>query len=247
MKKMLMMLACAMAVSAAWADKVVLEFRSVGPDKYADGTTVMDGEYYALVWVKDGATFAGYKADGTLVDAANCQELLCKPWAKDGGLWWSNKQLDPAAAATLAGGSLKLVLLDTRLAGGKALAAQGPAGRPSVVNGWGACASAQYALGDAALKSDTVAFAANASALPAGLANPTIKAIQVKDGFAYLTVSGTVPFVQYNVAVGADPNAMGAADKAAPVNGDATKDIVLVVPAAGAQGFFKVGRNGLEK
>ena len=50
------------------ADKV-LRFSTVGPDRYADGSVVVDGECYALVWSPAGKTFSGFNADGTPVSS----------------------------------------------------------------------------------------------------------------------------------------------------------------------------------
>ena len=41
------------AVFASMEDKV-LHFSTPGPDRYADGTLVVDGECYALVWSPNG-------------------------------------------------------------------------------------------------------------------------------------------------------------------------------------------------
>ena len=59
----------AVAVSAAFgaANDTLLTFSTPGIDKYADGRRVLDGECYALVWTKDGATFGGIAADGKLL------------------------------------------------------------------------------------------------------------------------------------------------------------------------------------
>ena len=65
------------------ADDAVVTFSTRGPDRYADGTTVMDGECYALVWSADGV-FEGLSANGEPVDS-NDKVILIAPYAKDGG------------------------------------------------------------------------------------------------------------------------------------------------------------------
>ena len=57
----------------AFADETdrPMGYHSVGTDTYADMTPVLDGECYALVWARDGKDFAGFRADGSLIDAAN--------------------------------------------------------------------------------------------------------------------------------------------------------------------------------
>ena len=58
-----------------------------------------------------------------------------------------------------------------------------------------------------------------------------------------MTVKGTVPYLQYDLASGATPDVMtGRTD--APKGGAESVDeeIILVAPAKSASGFFKVGR-----
>ncbi|MBQ3806632.1 MAG: hypothetical protein II840_01610 [Kiritimatiellae bacterium] len=56
-----------MLVGAAFADDtgLIVSFSSPGPDTYADGNTVVDGECYALVWTGNAANFA-IADDGTV-------------------------------------------------------------------------------------------------------------------------------------------------------------------------------------
>ena len=50
---------CSFAATATQSER--LEFQTTGNDCYADGSPVMDGECYALVWKKTGATFPGFE------------------------------------------------------------------------------------------------------------------------------------------------------------------------------------------
>ena len=77
MKRLMTMLGVAgMAVASfAAVDDTLISFSTPGPDKYADGTDVLPGEVYALVWSADGQ-FDGIKADGTTVDPADKVVLL---------------------------------------------------------------------------------------------------------------------------------------------------------------------------
>jgi len=65
-------------VFADMADKV-LRFSTAGTDRYADGSVVMDGECYALVWSPKGTTFSGFNADGTPVSSADRVVLAGAP------------------------------------------------------------------------------------------------------------------------------------------------------------------------
>ena len=59
MKKILVSAFAAVASAAAFAgmNNVVIAFSTPGPDKYSDGTTVVDGEKYEPVSTEDGAAF----------------------------------------------------------------------------------------------------------------------------------------------------------------------------------------------
>ena len=59
-----------------------LSFSTKGPDRYADGSVVLDGECYALVWSKDGK-FEGFAANGECIDECD-RIVLIAPIAKEG-------------------------------------------------------------------------------------------------------------------------------------------------------------------
>ena len=69
MKSFVAMCMAAAAFSACAAvDDLVLTFSSAGPDTYADGTRVLDGECYALVWLPDGSEGVSLAANGEVAD-----------------------------------------------------------------------------------------------------------------------------------------------------------------------------------
>ena len=135
MKKILMMLAMA-ATSAALAgqDNLLATFSTKGPDCYADGTVVKDGESYALVWTKAGAAFAGITVTGEAVGDQNLNRVLCvAPLAKGGRCPDVVVEVNKVVADLYAGaGTFSLHLLDTRKADGT------PGGVEAGVNGFGA-------------------------------------------------------------------------------------------------------------
>ena len=223
----------------------LISFSTPGPDRYADGTAVRDGECYALVWVKDGAEFAGIAADGTAVDPETSAILLSAPVAKDGRCPSVVFELDAALAKRYEGGAFSVYLLDTRNAAGQ-VRGIGANGRAVAVNGYGkagAVGGAEELKTDArfAAKGGGVSVLAR-SALPKDAPRPRIKAMKVLGGNVYLTVSGTLPCLQYRpvrVALGGAESE----DAGQPVDGKAGEDVILVMPAKGDSGFFKVGRN----
>jgi len=102
------------AAAFAGMNNVVVTFSSVGPDTYKDGTTVVDGESYALVWTPSGSTFQGVRADGTA--AGESKVALVAPVAKDGKCPRIMFQIDEDyAKANYPDGTWGVYLLDTRV------------------------------------------------------------------------------------------------------------------------------------
>ena len=102
MKKLIWMAVAAVAMCAALhagQDNLLMKFSTPGPDTYADGKTqVADGEFYALVWVKKGTAFAGFLADGRVVDAANSALICAVPYAENGHCPETVVEIDPRYA-----------------------------------------------------------------------------------------------------------------------------------------------------
>ena len=245
---------CAALMSAAafaGADDALITFSTKGPDKYADGTVVKDGENYALVWVRNGETFAGFTADGKMVDAANNLLLGVFPRAKDGACAETFVQIDKTFIDTFAkDGTFNLYLLDTRSAD-KATVAEGKDDLAKGVQSYGQVAALDVTVGE--IKVTTAAEAgeaAMASAIPSGILPPVIKGAEVKDGMFVVTVEQTVPFIRYNLAGGETPAAEDKAGIAeAPKAGDATQTIELKYPIKDGESvkFFKVTRDPISK
>ena len=254
MKTMLMSVLTAAAIGAfGGPGDLCFRFSSTGPDRYADGSDVLPGECYALVWTKDGAEFAGFAADGTAANPAESKVLIVAPLAREGenGMHCPNVlfQLDAALAGGCVGGKLEVCLLDTRKADGTkgelkadgtpvAINTYAPAvGGTSVEeakSGMGSVAQAEGALG-----------ASRVTAVPPDTPQPRIKALRRVGDKLYLTVENTVPCLQYNATCGATPQTATTGGNAAeaPKNGVADGEMILVVPAKGDSGFYSVKRN----
>lgn len=218
------------------------------PTATRDATAVLDGEFYALVWVKAGAAFGGFNADATLVDAEANELVAVVPFAKGGRLPATKKQLAAETAPHYAAGSFAVILLDTRTADGTlAAVAKDEVGRPFPVkvNGCSALAvqTAESAAYSAALGIDAPIQIAAASAVPAGTPMPVITKVVMRQGpngqEMVISVKGTVPYLDYTAA-----NEKGAAVEATAATGKASADdtIEIVVPATGTSGLYKVIR-----
>jgi len=249
-------------VAFAAANDTMISFSTPGPDKYADGATVKDGECYALVWTKTGATFAGLAADGTAV-GSDSKVVVFAPVAKGGRCPLVVFELDAELADSYQGGSFGIYLCDTRLANG-AVGGLTAAGVPLAVNGFGAAESGEAtfsSLQNLEVASSTKSGQETASplvrvttksAVPEGTPKPQITAIRIVGDYVHLTVKGTTPCLQYVASAvevegqGQEANVLSPTlnSSSTATQGAATADeeIMLIVPKKGDSGFFKVGR-----
>ena len=224
-----------------------LSFSTKGPDRYADGAVVLDGECYALVWSKDGK-FDGFSANGECIDSYD-RIVLIAPIAKDGRCPPVLFQIPEAEADALAGGQYAVYLLDTRVDSGESVRPRGTVnGKLALMNGYGA-ASANLRISGA--RSESTAkesenssggqVASILSAAPADCAQPRIKAMRIEGDNVFLTVENLSGFMR--VSSGSDVSASDAATAAIETNGG-DEDVTLVTRKPGNSGFFKVIRNG---
>ena len=92
--------------------QLTFSFSTPGPDVYADGTPVVVGETYLLVYVNVNHEFGGVRTDGTLVDPVNnC--IVTRSYAIAGSKC-GYKAFQYPAGTYAEGGSWVVVLLDTR-------------------------------------------------------------------------------------------------------------------------------------
>ena len=246
MKKTITFLAAAVLCGAAFAaaNDVLITFSTKGPDKYADGAAVLDGECYALVWTHTNAVFQGITVTGEAVGSQEENRVLCiAPLAKDGHCREVVVEVNKVLADLYAGsGTFSLHLLDTRKADGM------PGGVDSGVNGFSAAQEFTLSASEQiqSVSATNAELAATASILPASIPQPKIKSIEVKDGIVRLTVARTSKLVRYGVSSGATPATLAADPDFAPQDGDDAGDIVIEAPAKGNSGFFSVGRAPLK-
>lgn len=242
-----LMSACALAASAfADAANALISFSTPGPDRYADGTTVKDGEWYALVWSQDGV-FEGITADCKALGAGD-EVLLVASLAKDGKCPYMIFQVDSAKAHDT--GVYGVYLLDTRTADGSQVAAANADGKPASVNGaaltQGYTAAAATA-GGAKTGPAIAARAWDASAVDTaaeGFSQAKIAAIEVKGAQVKLTVTGLMPAVKYNVRMGEKPDAL--TDYALTTPKSDVREATFEIDAKDAK-FFQIVREPLVK
>ena len=244
MKKLMTMVgAVGMAFAATAAvDDALLSFSTVGPDKYADGTDVLPGECYALVWSADGQ-FEGIKADGTTIDPAD-KVVLVAPVAKQGANGTCCPailyQVDKAFAESHASGQYAVYILDTRVKAADGTVAVGGVdenGALKVVNGYDAV-SAGTAASSATESIKTVATTAVGGASVVTFAKvdaPVITAIKPNGTKITISTSGLSPVATYKVVTGTEINKVSTEINA---TADEKGDFTFEKPENGT--FFKV-------
>lgn len=242
---MFLVLSTAAAVFAHSLDDACVSFSTQGPDRYADGSTVLDGECYALVWSSDGK-FEGFTAGGECADT-NDSLVLVAPVAKDGRCPKVLFQISAEIAGRFDGGFYAVYLLDTRIASGGKIKPSGiNGGKPVAMNGF-ASVSAELAVnaaeedGGAAIGANGNGIVASSLAVPEGdCIQPKVKSMRIDGGNVYLTVENLKGFMR--VQGGKSIGSFDSTGVAVETLGE-TEETVLVAPANGKSGFYKVVRS----
>ena len=235
-------LACA---SFAAQNDALVTFSTPGPDTYADGTEVLPGECYALVWTSKGANFE-ILADGTV--SAGCEIVLVAPVAEGGHCPRIVFQVPAAKVDGYKNGTWSVYLLDTRRIGKDGV--KRPAGVKADGSAWLVNAAGQVAGSSVSLASGTVSSfsgsgtscATMATEVPEDAPTPEIKSINIIGGNVYVTVANTVPYLTYDLTEGATPDAVTKRVND-PRTGEDDGTVVLVAPVKDGGAFFRVDRN----
>jgi len=229
---------CGAALAAA--NDTVVSFSTPGVDRYADGTRVMQGESYALVWTADGATFGGLSSDCKPL-AETDRLVMVAPLAKRGRCPLTVVEIDAEEAKRYEGGTFAVYLLDTRVKGsdGKVAVASYVEGLPQVVNSFGASGATKDATSAAGVAGGIGA----SSAIKLGevgvytqIESPQITAIEMRGAKIRLQVKGMSPAADYFVVPGSVPGIFAPAM-------DATADedgFTFDRPEGQSATFFKV-------
>ena len=257
-----------LGVAFAGMDDKVLRFSTPGTDRYADGSRVLDGECYALVWSPAGTAFSGFNADGTPVSSRD-RVVLAAPLAKDGRCRDAIFQVPAEEYAELEGGEWAVCLVDTRNVSGVPTGAQD--GKPLRVNRWGlvqsgvtvedaskvTASSKMSAVG--MLRASTSSAAATnlgglgtsrpthggvcateRSAVPDSAKTPKITAIDVLDGEVWLTVEDTEPYLSYTIISGSEPGTLKTDYFSEVIDGDNGGKIEIGTVNSPTRRFFQV-------
>ena len=243
--------ALAGALAFGGVDNKVITFSTPGPDKYADGSTVRKGEFYALVWTRNGVTEKlALTAEGKVVGSeADYRVLLKAPVATaNGHCPFVQFELDEDfyAEKGLANGTLAVYLLDTRKFKADAdgvlvkedgrfvVESCGVEGNP--VRGYGDT-GATIALSDGGSSAAAPGAVATGSRSKA----PTkahFSKIEVLGDNVYLHVKGASPSMLYGVTSGQRPNAL--ADDGERRYGKPNGEMIIVRQAKADGEFFNL-------
>ena len=225
----------ALTLSAAEVTSTALTFSTPGPDKYADGTTVLDGECYALVWSSDGV-FEGLTADGKVVDA-NDKLIAALPLAENGRC---PEVVFNIQDGVVTDGQFDILLLDTRTFADDTAKVAGvdAKGQLTIVNAATKVEGAVAGKAPASAAAKDAVTVAGQTAEPVDAPKPVIKGLEIVGDNVVITVEQTVGYLNYAVQGGETPQADG--DVGAAKTGAGT--IKLVYPKSGSTGFFKVIR-----
>lgn len=213
-------------------------FSTVGPDKYADGSTVLDGELYALVWTKDGV-FEGFSADGKANDEKD-KILIVAPLAKNGRCPKVMFQIPAADAVEY--GKYDVFLMDTRVvAASGVVTPRGAAnGEAKLVNGFGRV-PAKIVLSDGSSKAEEAAVANLNSAAPKNTRQPRVKAMRIEGDEVVLTVENIPGYMRVQSGRDASTADLTGVALETPASGDT---VTIKAPKVGESGFYRVIHNG---
>lgn len=239
-----LLFACAVVcATGALADALdtLISFSTPGPDTYADGRPVIDGEWYALVWSVDG-NFDGIRTDGAPVDA-NDQVVMMAKLAKDGHCPFTVFQVDSKVAKS--NGKYAVCLLDTRDPSKSAVAGASAGGKPLFLNGVQAVSGATEATSGATAPAVAGAWAESNAESAADFSQAKIAAFKVEGARVSITVTGMMPGVKYNVKMGEKPDALANYALAVPKTA-ADNDVTFSLEAKDAK-FFRLEREPLAK
>ncbi len=238
--------AAVMAASFAFADANDLRviFSTQGPDTYADGTPVVENEWYGLVWLADADTVLAVDTQLNAVDATTSEVVLAAPLAKDGKCPPVLFLLDSAKKKT--SGIYRVYLLDTRDNSGNPAAKDPATGKPVRVNAVQATTAQAAATADTAsisvsnktIDSTVAAVETDTSNIP----DPTIESFDPSGDQVQIKVSGMVSSVNYVIKKGADLKSITATEITLD-SGDNGEDIFIDKDDAK---FFSIGRKPIK-
>lgn len=217
-----------------------------GPDMYADGTPVLNNEMYALIWIRDGFSFAGMKSNGELVDPVNNILHGAIPLAE--GYPDSHCPLIQSVIkgevirSKYQGGSFSLFLLDTRRYGSDGTVSVGSLPLLSV-NGYDSVLENASDNGKGQVDPTEISLLETTPPENVSMASITsiIPATKIDNAFIELSVVNTDDTIVYSIEYGDSVDSIG--DKqSTPQNGKTGETIQFRIPQDGSNGVYRLIR-----
>jgi len=268
MKKKLLSTLLLLAAFAATAEEscVKITYQTVGTDTYADGTVVLEHEFYALVWTAK-ETFGGFNADVTLMDPADKLFQLApnagyNEFTEGIGLTITTAQIPSSEVAALPAGYLHIIMLDTRNADGSLPAAikiieggKVVGYKTMAINGYTTNVTVAVSAGLSGVKNATQNSPIKierVSGIPEGAPmTPVVKNLYFEgegdDRMMVMVVTNTASYLRYTSGdVSPGSSNLPKTEGAVPSNGGktTTDEITIKVPAnSSTNGLFRIIRN----
>lgn len=227
----------------------IYNFWTYGPDKYSDGSLVLKGERYVLVWAEDGVSEVTFNADGTVNGGAIVEVVRTEN--EDGSCHRYMFEVDVARMSDYPGGTWCVYLLDTRRwdANGNVSVSD----ELDIVNAAGIVDGSQVLLKpagdyrpDKTKLKENPCVAATPSAVPEGTVDPVITDIRIDGAEVCVSATNTVPYIQYTLLSADAPDAdkfepAGSAPQTGAADLEGALEFRLPLSESG-KAFFKVGR-----
>ena len=237
MKKTVAALAALVSAAAfAGQDDLLITFSTPGPDVYADGAPVQDGETYALYWTPN--------------NGGDPIPVLLAPFAQGGRCIPTLFSIDEKNKSAYDDGTWSVYLLDTRDfesdPSGKKMKAVTIA---EVAKGEkGGAFNAKAKVVDGIVTTGPFNSAPAAPVVAAGdydleaaeVPVPRVTGIEVLEDKIAVTVADTRPFVKYTLQSGDDTMKFSVPEGVEDSNGKTGAEIKLVTPKKDGAQFFKV-------
>ena len=247
------------ATFAASPDDVVLAFSTKGPDKYRDNTTVVDGEYYAVVWTSGDPADIAIDADGRATDGKS-KVVLKAALAKDGKCpsvvfrLPADYVVGDVTVGSLANtGTWCVCLLDTRTfktytdADGVEKIQTDESGDPVNSSVGGNSVNGYNVVGNAA---NLGVAGADSAAVENAKASGTASSLEIKDikivgDNVHISVAGARPTLAYQLTSGDEPAPEGGLKQVQLQYGNTegeNGEMLIVTPKKSGAQFFQVNR-----
>lgn len=242
----------------------------LGEDYYADGSPLLQGECYAVVWQRNGTEFKGFYRDGSPVDPENCEifgilsgEVGAQHFQDEEGTIYAYCPLiigevhndDPRRTT----GYFSVYAFDTRVLGSDGQLRVGgldAAGHLVALNSYSVVDSLEKLTLTPKLNPDYEpdpqladlngpTSTETEAIMPLYVPEPVVSAFAVTNGVVTLSVTNTASYLRYNVTGAGELGELLSTTNLVGTAKQGGGVLTWTIPAPGAKGFYKVIRQPL--